>query len=142
MYERILVPVDGSDGSEEVLYHAGEMAQRTGGEVTLLFVADTSRDSVTVVENDVVDALEREGASVVDDAGEVLGSLGVDYSTDVVQGDPVPTIVDYAEQYDFDAVVMGTTGKGAVDRILLGSVAEKTVRTSPVPVVTVHDASE
>ncbi|ELZ26222.1 universal stress protein uspa-like protein [Halogeometricum pallidum JCM 14848] len=142
MYERILVPVDGSEGSEEVLYHAGEMAQRTGGEVTLLFVADTSRDSVTVVEDDVVDALEQEGSGVVDDAAEVLDSLGVGYSTDVVQGDPVPTIVDYAERYDYDAVVMPTQGKAGLSKQLLGSVTEKVVRLSERPVVTVRTGTE
>ncbi|MDS0293071.1 universal stress protein [Halogeometricum luteum] len=142
MYERILVPVDGSDGSEEVLYHAGEMAQRTDGELTLLFVADTSRDSVTVVENDVVDALEEEGADIVEGAGGVLDSLGVDYSTDVVQGDVVPTIVDYAEEYDYDAVVMPTQGKQGLSKQLLGSVTEKVVRLSERPVVTVRTGTE
>ncbi|RYJ13471.1 universal stress protein [Halogeometricum borinquense] len=142
MYERILLPVDGSTGANEVLYHAGEIAQWTDGSVQLLFVADTARDSVTVVENDVVDALEQEGSEIVDEAGEVLDSLGVEYSTDVVQGDPVPTIVEYADRYDYDVVVMPTRGRQGLSRQLLGSVTEKVVRLCEQPVLTARTGTD
>lgn len=142
MYERILLPVDGSTGAEEALYHAGEIAVWTGGTVQLLFVADTARDSVTVVEEDVVDALEREGRDVVEEAGSVLDSLGADYSTDVVQGDPASTIAEYADQYDYDVVVVPTQGNGGLSRTLLGSVTEKVVRLCERPVMTVRTGTD
>ncbi|RDZ61965.1 universal stress protein [Haloferax sp. Atlit-12N] len=136
MYERILLPVDESTSSSAVLHHASELAHWDDAEIRLLFVADTTRDSVTVVGNDVVDALEREGEAVVEEAAETLQNLGVDYSTDVVQGNPAPTIVEYAEEYDYDLVVMPTRGRKGISRQLRGSVTEKVVRLSDRPVLT------
>ncbi|AFK21518.1 universal stress protein (plasmid) [Haloferax mediterranei ATCC 33500] len=136
MYEKILLPVDESTATSAVLYHASELAHWDDAEIQLLFVADTTRDSVTVVSNDVVDALEREGESVVEEAAETLDTLGVEYGTDVVQGNPAPTIVEYAAEYDYDLIVMPTHGRQGLSRQLHGSVTEKVVRLSDLPVLT------
>ena len=66
MYEDILLPFDGSDGAAEALHHATEIAHWTGATIHVLFVADTTRDSVTVVETQVVDALVQEGEDIVE----------------------------------------------------------------------------
>lgn len=136
MYERILLPVDGSEHAAEIVHHAAELAQWTDATIDVLFVADTTRDSVTVVETNVVDALVQEGEEIVADVVSTLESLGVDYGTDVVQGNPAPTIVDYAERYDYDLIVLPTHGRTGLSRYLLGSVTEKVVRLSDVPVLT------
>ncbi|ODR80925.1 universal stress protein UspA [Haladaptatus sp. W1] len=136
MYENILLPVDGNDDAAEILHHVGEIATWTSATVRLLFVADTTRDSVAVVENTVVDTLVQEGEKVVEEAGKTLNSLGVEYTTDVVQGNPAPTIVDYAERYNHDLIVVPSHARGGVSRYLHGSVSEKVVRLSPVPVLT------
>jgi nucleotide-binding universal stress UspA family protein len=138
MYEDILLPFDGSDGAAAGLHHAAELAHWADATVHLLFVADTTRDSVTVVENRVVDALVREGEEIVEDAAETLRTLGADHDTDVVQGNPAPTIVQYAERYGHDLIVMPTHGRAGVSRHLVGSVTEKVVRLSSVPVLTVR----
>jgi nucleotide-binding universal stress UspA family protein len=137
MYENILLPFDGSEGAAEVLHHASEIAHWADATIQLLYVADTARDSVTVVEGHTVDALVREGEDIVDEAAKTLDTLGVSYDTDVVQGNPAPTIVDYAERYDQDLVVMPTHGREGISRYLVGSVSEKVVRLSSVPVLTV-----
>ncbi|SFR43752.1 universal stress protein [Halogeometricum limi] len=142
MYERILLPVDGSDGSTEALYHAGEIAQWSDGTIQLLNVADTARDSVTVVDGDVVDALAEAGDEVLEEAGRILDSLDVDYSADVIQGDPVSAIVDYAAEYDYDVIVMPTQGRDGVSEQLLGSVTEKVVRLASRPVLTVRTGTD
>lgn len=136
MYENILVPVDGSPGATEILNHIGEIAHWTDATVQLLFVADTTRDSVTVVEANVVDALVQEGVDIVEEAGKTLDTPGVSYDTDVVQGNPAPTIVEYADRYDHDLVVMPTHGREGLSRYVLGSVTEKVIRLSDVPVLT------
>jgi nucleotide-binding universal stress UspA family protein len=138
MYEDILFPYDGSDGSAEALHHAAEIAHWADATVHLLYVADTNRDSVTVVDGRPVDALVRRGGDVVDEAGETLRTLGVAHDSEVVQGNPAPTIAEYAERHDHDLVVVPTHGREGVSRYLLGSVTEKVVRLSPVPVLTVR----
>lgn len=136
MYEDILLPFDGTEGAAEVLHHAGEIAHWADGTIHVLFVADTTRDSVTVVEGQTVDALVQKGERTVEEAEKTLRTLGVDYESDVVQGNPAPTIAEYAERYDHDVIVMPTHGREGISRYLIGSVSEKVVRLSPVPVLT------
>ncbi|WP_197409736.1 universal stress protein, partial [Haloferax profundi] len=81
-------------------------------------------------EQAATDAIE----SVASDARELGVSNVVEH---VEHGDPSDQILAFVDEHDVDAVVMGTTGRSGVDRILLGSVAEKTVRNVPVPVITV-----
>jgi nucleotide-binding universal stress UspA family protein len=136
MYEDILVPVDGSEGATEILHHIAAQAQYWDATVHLLFVADTTRDSVTVIDADVVDTLVTEGEAIVEDAAATLASHGVDYETDVVQGNPAPTIIEYIQRYQHDLIVLPTHGRTGVSRYLVGSVTEKVVRLSPKPVLT------
>ncbi|MEZ3145742.1 universal stress protein [Halobaculum sp. MBLA0143] len=142
MYDEILVPYDGSDGAAEVLHYAASVGLWADAQLRILYVADTTRDSVTVVEGQTVDALVRQGEDVLDEAAATLDSLGVDYETDVVQGNPAPTIVDYADRYGMDLVVMPTHGREGVSRYLAGSVTEKVVRLASVPVVSVRMADD
>ena len=136
MYGDILLPFDGSDGSAEALHHAAEIAHWADATIHVLFVADTAQESLTVVETEVVDALVQEGETVVEEAEKTLNTLGADYDSDVVQGSPAPTIVEYAERYDHDLIVMPTHGREGVSRYLVGSVTEKVVRLASVPVLT------
>ncbi len=138
MYENILLPYDGSDGATDALHHAGELAHWADATVQVLYVADTARDSVTVIQGDTVDVLAREGEDIVDEAAQTLETLGVSHDTDVVQGHPAPTIARYADQFDQDLIVMPTHGREGLSRYVIGSVSEKVVRLSSVPVLTVR----
>ncbi|WP_227133020.1 universal stress protein [Halorubellus salinus] len=142
MYQNVLLPVTAETSDTRFLYHVGELATALDAEVTLLAVADTNRDSVTLVDGDVVDALEAEGERALADAEGVLESLGLDPDTDVVQGTPARTIVDYAERYEHDLVAMPTHARTGLRRYLLGSVTEKVVRLSPVPVLTARTVED
>jgi len=136
MYDRILLPVDEAAVESSLLYHAGELATWDDAAVELLYVADTTRDSVTVAEGDLVDALIQEGEEVVAEASRVLDSLGVEYTTSVEQGTPATTITEYAEQGGHDLIAMSTHDREGLSRYLLGSVTGKVVRLSSVPVLT------
>ena len=136
MHEDVLLPFDGSDGAAAVLHHAAEIAHWDDATIHVLFVADTTRDSVTVVEGQTVDVLVQQGEDIVTEAEQTLQSLGVDSKTDVIQGNPAPTITEYAERYGHDLIVLPTHGRTGVSRYLIGSVTEKVVRLSSVPVLT------
>ncbi|SMO53436.1 universal stress protein [Halorubrum cibi] len=136
MYDDILFPFDGSDGAVDVLDHVVELAGFADATVHVLFVADTARDSVTVIGGETVDVLERRGERVLSAATEVLAAAGVAHDTEVRQGNPAPTIVDRAETAGDDLIVMPTRGREGLSRHLLGSVAEKVIRHSAVPVLT------
>jgi nucleotide-binding universal stress UspA family protein len=79
---------------------------------------------------------EAYGTDLVERVADRFGD--VQTRTEVRSGNPHETILDYTDEHDIDLVVMGTHGRTGLDRYLLGSVTEKVVRTSDVPVLTVR----
>ena len=136
MYEKLLFPYDGSEQAAGLLHHAGEIAHVMDATVRVLYVADTRRDSVTVLEGETEDVLVDHGEEVVAEAGKTLETLGVEHTTDVVQGTPAETIAAYGERFDFDVVLLPTHGTAGLATNLLGGVTEKVVRLSSIPVLT------
>ena len=135
MYDNVLFPTDGETGAETGFEQAVEAAGTFGARLHVLYVADTTRDTVTNVGGEVVDALEREGEAVVDEYAERAADRGVDAVDAVVQGQPHDVIVEYAET-NADLVVMPTSGREGIAQYLLGSTTERVVRTCAVPVLT------
>lgn len=140
MYDTILVPTDGSTAAETAVETALDLAQRF----------DASLHAINVVELDEYPAdVESEAAEEVTQRGEETlatvrdqaADVGVSATTHVIEtADPThQTIIDYAIDHDAALIVMGTHGRTGLNRLVLGSVTERTLRTSPVPVLTVHE---
>lgn len=138
MFDKLLFPTDGSDGAAAVFDHVLDVAEAHDATVHVLNVADTTRESVTQVQGRVVDALEQAGAETVREAATRASDRGVPTVTEVLQGEPYRTIVDYAETYDVDLVIMPTHGRRGLERFLLGSTTERVVRRSEAPVLTIR----
>ncbi len=138
MYDDVLVGVDGSDPSATAFDRALALAVDHGARLHILYVADTNRDSVTTVSGEVVDTLETEGERVVSRFEERAAERAIQQVTAVLQGDPAETIDEYARRVSADLVVLGKSGKRSVERVLLGSVTERVVRSTSVPVLTVQ----
>ena len=139
MYDNILLPTDGSEGMEGVIEHARELAAVHDATLHTLYVANTASLSDLPMESSwegVNSALHQQGKRAVQAVEEAVGDLPVE--TGVVDGSPSKDIVSYAEDEDCDVIVMGTHGRSGVDRLLLGSVAERVIRSAPVPVMTVN----
>ena len=139
MYDHILLPTDGSEGMATVVDHARQLAEVHGATLHVLFVANTTALSDLPLESSwegVSSALRKQGQQATDAALEQIGDVATE--TAVVDGSPSKEIVNYAEQNDCDVIVMGTHGRSGVDRLLLGSVAGRVVRSAPVPVMTVR----
>jgi len=137
MYTRLLFPTDGSDPARAALEYALDVAAAHDATLHVLTVADTNQDSLTRIGGQVVDVLESAGREVVDEAVDRADARGVETVSAVLQGDPAKTIVDYADEYDIDLVVMPTHGRTGLTRVFLGSVTERVVGAATVPVVVV-----
>jgi nucleotide-binding universal stress UspA family protein len=142
MYDRILLPTDGSDAADRALDLAVSVADAHDAELHSLYVADTNQPSLSRIQGQVVDALEGEGQQIVDEAENRVRGSGVDVTTDVIQGGPSRTILEYVDDRGVDLVVMGTRGERDVERLLLGSVTERIVRSAPIPVLAVPPNSD
>jgi nucleotide-binding universal stress UspA family protein len=139
MYERILVPTDGSEGMGRVLGHAAELARIHGATLDFVYVVNTAAFANLPMETSwegVRESLQEEGESALETAESAVEPVRTERH--VLEGGPSREIVAYAERSDADLVVMGTHGRGGLNRILLGSVAERVVRGSTVPVLTVR----
>ena len=142
MFKKILCPVDFSEFTDEILTYAVTIANRFNSELHLIHVIPnlnyfTPYESFLTPENLV--AIERniEG-EVGKDFDKITKKLNLPFKRIVKTGVTFVEIIDYIKQQEIDLVVMGTHGRSGIEHILIGSVAEKVVRKSPCPVLTVR----
>lgn len=142
MYDRILVPTDGSDGTRGAVEHAIDLATTYDAALHTVYVVDTNVGIDAGVVG-VLDTLEEAGENAIDEVRQQAATAGVEtVEGSVARGVPYRAILDYADERDIDLVVMSTHGRTGLDRYLLGSVTEKVVRLSNAPVLTVRMPSE
>ncbi len=133
MYQNILVPTDGSDGTRQSLTHGLTLAERFDATIHALSVVPEGPLG-TLQSDEGRPAAERAVERVEVEATRE----GVDVVTAVEQGVPHEEIIAYADDHDIDMIVMGTQGRTGLDRVLVGSVTERIVRLADIPVVTVR----
>jgi len=139
MYDTILLPTDGSEEMEPIIDHAVALAETHGATLQALYVMNTASLSDLPMESTwegLEQALEEEGQAGLRAVEERAGNVPVE--TVLLEGSPPLAIVEYATEEPCDLIVMGTHGRSGVNRLLLGSVAERVVRTASVPVLTIH----
>jgi nucleotide-binding universal stress UspA family protein len=139
MYDRIVVPTDGSEGMGRVLEHAADLARVHDASLDFVYVVNTAAFANLPMETSwegVRESLREEGEAALEGAERAAGD--VPNRRHMLEGSPAREIVAYAERAGADLIVMGTHGRGGINRILIGSVAERVVRSAPMPVLTVR----
>lgn len=138
-YTDILVPTDGSEGAGVAIRPAVDIASKYDARVHALSVIEPMALGVDVRSKAIIDSLEKAAQDAVETVEERATQASVSgVETAIEHGSPYREIRSYVDEYEIDLVVMGTHGRSGIERYLLGSVTEKTVRTSPVPVMTVR----
>lgn len=141
LYDRIVVPTDGSPSSQPAIEHAIELAAVHDATIHAVYVINLASFSGVPTEGTwegVSTALEQEGNEALEAVEEAAENRDVTVEKVRLEGRPSRRIVEYADENDCDLIVMGTHGRGGLDRLLLGSVAERVVRAASVPVMTVQ----
>ncbi|WP_458207606.1 universal stress protein [Haladaptatus sp. NG-SE-30] len=138
MYDRILLPTDGSETTEKAARQALDIAATYDAALHVISVVDRTVVPPDVRADIVYDELERGADEAVSEIEAEAKDAGTDVETAVITGTPHRAILDYADDNDIDLIVMGTHGRRGIDRYLLGSVTEKVVRLSDAPVLTVR----
>jgi len=142
-YSKIVVPVDFSDWSAEAVRHARELAARYNAPLHLLHVIERWPPAASVTDelypmyHQYVERLNAQATKQLDElAASLSGSIPI---THVTRAGNVPDeIVKYATDEHADLIVLGTHGRSGLSHWLLGSDAEKVVRTAPCPVLVVR----
>ncbi|WP_254839632.1 universal stress protein [Natronomonas marina] len=138
MYDRILLPTDGSDATNRAVEQAVGLARETGAELHVLFVVEDIPYAPEMMDDTVEKQLREIGEEALEKIRERADEAGVEVVADIREGAPHTAILEYADEAGVDAIVMGTHGRSGLDRYLLGSVTERVVRTAEIPVLTVR----
>lgn len=146
MYQRILVPVDGSPTSDRGLDEAIRLAKLTGARLRLVNVVDeitfaTGFEGYAAYTTDVLQELRQAGEQILAGATATVRAAGVEVDTALFEsfsGRVSDLVVAEAGRWGADLIVLGTHGRRGVRRFMLGSDAEQIVRGAPVPVLLVR----
>ena len=148
MYQKILVPVDGSAASLRGLREAAKLARGSGASLKLIhivneFIFDPVYVPATVYEP-VLESMRVNGQKILATAAAIASEAGVQPETQLIEtigGSVARLILEAARTWPADLIVMGTHGRRGVSRAVLGSDAETVLRTTTVPVLFVRDLS-
>lgn len=139
-FENILVPTDGGNPAQAAVAHALELARTYDATLHALYVVDrgayASRPGWTW--DELQQVLEQTGEAVLEGISSRADTDGVSVETAIHDGIPHRTISEYCDKQNIDIVVMGTHGRSGLSRQLIGSVTERVLRNSDIPVLTVR----
>lgn len=137
--KKVLVPVDFSDNSKKILEAAGYFSGVCDAQINVVFVVQSFDDysgffvphmPVAKFEEEMVQAAEQKMEKFLEDSKNVEAK--------VLVGDVAEEIIRHAEESGMDLIIMGTHGYKGLEKVMFGSVAEKVVRSSPCPVLTIN----
>ena len=140
MFKTILVPIDGSTGSERIRLYAEHLARRDQAQIIIVHAYELPDDyGWTEGYADLAACYERIATQVTQDALEAVQAGGVTVTTDVRQGNPVEAILDAARVHQADLIVMGSRTRKSenVTEALLGSVSSAVLLRTYCPVLVV-----
>lgn len=147
MYQKILVPIDGSEASLLGLNEAIRLAKNQQATVRLLHVVHdflvAGGHGAAVYTSELRKDLRERGEEILKDAVGIAHWKGVEPETRMVEtpgGSVGAMIVEEAENWPADLIVLGTHGRRGIRRLVMGSDAEYVVRTTPVPVLLVRES--
>lgn len=142
----ILVPVDFSHASDHALARAIELATHFGAVVHLLhavhFPAEAALPDIAALTKDLEGRARDAAARKLEKASHRVTSAGLDVRTHLERRPPFEAIVATARSISADLIVMGTHGWSGLAHLALGSVAERTIRMAPCPVMTVREPAD
>jgi nucleotide-binding universal stress UspA family protein len=140
-YEKILIATDGSEYTKNAVDYGIDIAKSTGAKLFAIYVVDTAAFASIPMDaawESMYELLKQEGDLAVKYVAERAEAEGLKVEGNLIEGHPADEIIRYSEKNSISLIVMGTLGKSGLDRFLLGSVAEKVVRNSKIPVLVVR----
>lgn len=145
LFRNIVIATDGSKNAQRAISHGIEFAKLSGAIVHALYVVNTPSaisESWTAGKETIYKIMKNDGQKAVSKIKKIGEASGVEVREVLLEGYPSSEIIDFAENNNIDLIVMGTLGATGLERFLMGSVAEKVVRGSKVPVLVVRSKKQ
>ncbi len=140
MLSKLLVPVDGSENSLRALDHAIYLAKKTGANITAMNVIENPPTVYVESQkllNDLLAKFREESANILDKCKQIAEKNDVKIETVMGEGDAASTIVGYAQEGDFDTIIIGRRGLGRFKEMMLGSISNKVLHHAKCTVMIV-----
>jgi nucleotide-binding universal stress UspA family protein len=139
LFQKILVPLDGSDHSLRALKISIQISKEFNGEITLIHVYSEVWPNGTLATSieQCIEAARKAGADILADGKKKARAERVQVETLLKEGHPVEEILQTAKKGDFDLIVIGARGISRIRGILIGSVSDGVTRHAPCPVLVV-----
>lgn len=138
MFEKILVPLDGSEHSIKALETAVQIAHKFNGTITLIHVYSIGGLAISPTPvRGFIEAIRKVGARILADGEKRVKAEGVQVETLLIEGHAVEQIVKTCREGNFDLIVMGARGLSKIKEMLLGSVSDGVIRYACCPVLVV-----
>ncbi|MBX0357245.1 universal stress protein [Halobacillus sp. Nhm2S1] len=138
MYKKILVAADGSDHSIRTAERAAELANLQGdGEITIVYVIDGEQSKSDVLSEGDQGLVEQRRQQRLQPIEAIFQKKNASYQISLQHGEPGPTIVKYANENNFDLVIIGSRGLNTLQEMVLGSVSHKVAKRAKCPVMIV-----
>jgi nucleotide-binding universal stress UspA family protein len=143
-YQKIMIATDGSRQVEKAIKAGIDLAKLTGARLYAVYVISSAGYSPRDFgwEESLRELLEAEAKKAVTFVKEIGKVSGIEIESVILEGHPADEILEFAEQEGMDFIVMGTLGRTGLERFLLGSIAERVVRHSRIPVMVVKGETE
>lgn len=141
LYKKILIATDGSEHTKNAVDYGIELAKNTGAKLYAIYVVDTAAFASIPMDaawESMYELLRQEGDEATKYVGDKAEFENLEVERLTAEGHPADEIIKFGENNGISVIVMGTLGKSGLDRFLLGSVAEKVVRNSKIPVLVVR----
>ena len=137
MIKNILVPVDGSEGSDKAVAKAIGIAEVCGAKLYFIYVANINQLAINAaLSNAILTAVTKAGEIIVERAENMVPS-GIEKKSFSETGSPAAVILEFEEKLSADLIVMGSRGLGFVKGVLLGSVSQYIMERSKCPVLVI-----
>jgi nucleotide-binding universal stress UspA family protein len=136
LYKKILIPLDGSEMSDDVFNYAGNVTRGLKGleSVTLLHVYGQDERGTVPMHRAYIEHAAEVIRNKAQKPNKAAGEVEVKVRGELVMGKPADEIVSFAEENGIDLIIMGTHGRSGVNRWAMGSVAYKVVRGVKIPI--------
>ena len=136
---KILVGIDGSENSIRASEYAAEMVTHFQGSTVSLVYIDTLAIQIKVkggvLPSNYEELVEQGRKITLEKAEQIFSEKQLPYNIKILEGyDIAETICDFAKEYNYDQIIMGTRGLGNIKGIVLGSVSHKVIQIAPCPV--------
>src|SRR3989338_7905930 len=143
-FGKILFPTDFSESAENASRYALSLAKKYGSKVYVIHVIEpfTYTTEFGLDFSAQLKEMEASARRLLDDVAASIKKTNLDVESALITGEPFVEIIKYARKEQVDLIVMATHGRSGIEHMLMGSVAEKVVRKSPCPVLTIKKSGQ